>query len=365
MKKITQIVIENGVDAHLHVRADERTEIVFPFSRNFTSAATIMPNVIFPKTGKSLMTTEGVLWYYDYLKEFFNSNEFMPMMTFYVGQDTEPEDIRQGYLNGVFKAGKLYPLNATTGSHDGLSKIEDGYPIFAVMEELGIPLLVHPEMSPDPDTIDILKSEAMFINQYLMRIRKQFLKLKIVVEHITCKESMNFVMTHDNTWGTITPQHLLYNHNHLFHGGLQPHLHCLPTPKGIRHQKYLLKFLKFMIEKGKLGLGTDSAPHMREVKECACGCAGVFSAPVMWEAYYLAVQKAEPSLAHDEIIGLLQKFTHNLLPVYGVVADTLPKKYICIEQEEWNVPSDYSGIVPLFAGKTLPIKAHRVIGKNN
>ncbi len=138
MKKITQIVIENGVDAHLHVRADERTEIVFPFSRNFTSAATIMPNVIFPKTGKSLMTTEGVLWYYDYLKEFFNSNEFMPMMTFYVGQDTEPEDIRQGYLNGVFKAGKLYPLNATTGSHDGLSKIEDGYPIFAVMEELGI-----------------------------------------------------------------------------------------------------------------------------------------------------------------------------------------------------------------------------------
>jgi dihydroorotase len=346
-------------DWHLHLRADKRTEIVTPFSVEFTSAATIMPNVIFPKTGKSLMTTEGVLWYRGYLEQFLKSSQFTPIMTFYVGQDTNHKDIRQGYLDGVFKAGKLYPLNATTGSHDGLSKIEDGYLIFAVMEELGIPLLIHPEMSPDPDAIDVLDSEAIFVKTYLIKIRRDFPNLKIVVEHITCIESMNFVITHDNTWGTIAPQHLLYNHNHLFHNGLQVNLHCFPTPKSIKHQKYLLKQFRFMVQKGKLALGTDSAPHMRETKECACSCAGAFTSPTMWELYYLAVQKAEPSLTHNEIMSLLQKFTHNLLDVYGIdLEDISEERYIRIEHEEWVVPSEYGGIVPLVAGQTLPIKAY-------
>lgn len=360
MNNFNQLGVSCGIDFHLHLREDERTEIVMGFSMEKLSACTPMPNVTFPKTGKKIMSTEGVIWYKNYLEEqasnldLSGSCEFL--MTFYVGADTDVEDIRAGYHAGHFKAGKMYPLGATTGSNDGLADLKDQYDLFKMMAEEGIPLLIHGEMPAGDD--DVFKSEKIFIKKRLKPLRKKFPTLKIVLEHITTRQALDFVMKNDNTWATITPQHLLNNRNDLFRGDRRHFLFCWPLPKSKKHQMYLQNGLEKAILSGKLAMGTDSAPHMTVDKMSACGCAGVFSAPVMWEVYYQAISISLENPTHERVIALLQKFTHNLVSVYDIDINALPQKEIYFEKEEWIVPLDISGISPYRAGTKLQIKAY-------
>jgi dihydroorotase len=352
--------LDKPIDWHTHLRWDERTKIVLPHSARVFSAVEVMPNAKDPDTGKMVVDSKTVAKYKKYLQSVLaetmgSDYEFEFIMSLYLTDKTDIQDLKSGYRDGLFKAVKMYPLGATTGSDAGISEVKNVAHVLEVMSELGIPLLIHPEMSPSKE-MNILESESIFVNSTLSWIRKNFSNLKIVVEHVTTKESLKFVLENSNTWGTITPQHLLFNHNAIFEGGLQPDMYCLPLLKQIEHQKYLNDNLFKAIVLDKLALGTDTAPHMSKDKYKPCGCAGVFSAPVALEAYYQAFKN---NLGNDnELIKVaMQRFAHILLPVYGINLEDLPKRDISLLKSSWQVPKEYEGITPMFAGQTLEVKA--------
>ena len=270
---------------------------------------------------------------------------FEPLMTLYLTNSTKVDDIYSAKESGVV-AGKLYPAGATTNSDAAVSTIEHLYPVFEAMTEAGLLLLIHGEVTSSD--IDIFDRERVFIERYLIDITNKFPDLKIVFEHITTSDAVDFVNSaSDNVAATITPQHLMLNRNDLLVGGIRPHNYCLPVLKRSTHQQALRKVAASGSR--KFFLGTDSAPHEKHTKESSCGCAGCYSA---WSALELYTQVFEEIDALDKLEGFA---SHYGADFYG-----LPRNNgtVTLVKESWQIPeqialSNGESIVPFMAGQTI------------
>jgi dihydroorotase len=310
-----------------------------------------MPNLVPPVT-----TTEHALAYYERIQKMIPSDApggkkrpFEPLMTLYMTDKTSGEEIRKAAASGKVYAVKLYPAGATTNSDSGVTNIELVYAALEVMSEVGMPLLVHGEVTDS--CIDVFDREATFIERVLKPLVTKFKKLKIVMEHITTKEAAEFVTNAPaNIAATITPQHLLYNRNAIFQGGLRPHKFCLPVLKRETHRQALLAAVKGP-QAFKFFLGTDSAPHAIERKESSCGCAGIYSAHAALELYAQAFEEMDA-------LELFESFaSKNGAAFYGLERNVGTTTLV---QETWTVPETYpfdkTKLVPLKAGETLKWK---------
>ena len=335
------ITIRKPVDLHVHFRDGAVLQTVVPFTARRFARAIVMPNLTPPVTTAAMAASyrervmaavpEGV--------------DFTPMMTAYLTDSTDTTDLIAGFKDGVFAAAKLYPANATTNSAHGVTDILGLDSVFAAMAEAGMPLLTHGEVVRND--VDIFDREARFIDEVLAPILDRHTSLKVVMEHITTEQGAQFAVSQgERLAATITPQHLLYDRNVLFVGGLRPHHYCLPILKRKKHQLAL----RAAATSGKPNyfLGTDTAPHVRRLKEAACGCAGVFSAPVAVEAY-LRVFDEENALDRFEAFAALNgpRF-YGFAPsaetvTYTKVGFDAPERFF-VEEDE---------IVPLFAGERV------------
>ncbi|EKF16836.1 dihydroorotase [Nitratireductor pacificus] len=267
MKTLT---IRRPDDWHLHLRDGAVLDAVLPHSSADFARAIIMPNLVPP-----VVTTADALAYRERIMAALpEGHDFTPLMTLYLTEQTEPDDVAAGVESGLIKALKLYPAGATTNSQSGVRDLTRVQPVLERMAELGIPLCIHGEVT-DP-AIDIFDREAAFIDQVLEPLRKRLPELKIVMEHVTTRDGVDYVRSAErNLAGTLTPHHLIINRNALLAGGIRPHYYCLPVAKREEHRLALREAATSGDR--RLFLGTDSAPHLDPMKECACGCAGVFN----------------------------------------------------------------------------------------
>ncbi len=272
-------------------------------------------------------------------------HNFTPLMTCYLTNSLAASELVNGFEQGVFTAAKLYPANATTNSSHGVSDVTGIYPLFEQMQKIGMPLLIHGEVT-DP-AVDIFDREARFIEQVMEPIRRQFPELKIVFEHITTKEAAQYVQAGNRFLGaTITPQHLMFNRNHMLVGGIRPHLFCLPILKRNVHQEALRQAVASGSD--RFFLGTDSAPHLKHRKESSCGCAGCFNAPNAIPAY-AAVFEQLGALEHFEAFCSL-----NGPRFYGL---PLNEDFIELQRVPTTQPEEIAlgneSVIPFLAGETL------------
>ncbi|WP_274426659.1 dihydroorotase [Chelativorans sp. YIM 93263] len=269
MKKLT---IRQPDDWHLHLRDGQVLEAVTRYSATHFARAIIMPNLVPP-----VVTTADAAAYRERIQASLpKGSAFTPLMTLYLTEESSADDIEAGFRDGLITAVKLYPAGATTNSQSGVRDIEAVYPILERMAEIGMPLCVHGEVT-DPE-IDIFDREAVFIERVLAPLRRRLPELRIVMEHVTTRDGVEFVQAQDeNVGATITPHHLIINRNAILAGGIRPHYYCLPVAKRETHRLALRAAAAS--GSGRFFLGTDSAPHIDPLKESACGCAGVFNAP--------------------------------------------------------------------------------------
>ncbi|QDL90921.1 dihydroorotase [Paroceanicella profunda] len=267
---MTDITLRRPDDWHLHLRDGEMLRGVLPESRDFARAI-IMPNLVPPVvTG-----AEAAAYRERILAALPDGQDFEPLMTLYLTEDTEPQDVAAAAASGLVRAVKLYPAGATTNSHAGVRDFARVRGVLETMAEIGLPLCVHGEVV-DPE-VDIFDREAVFIERVLAPLRRDLPELKVVMEHVTTSDGIDYVTGSGGTIAaTITTHHLILNRNHLLVGGIRPHYYCLPVVKRERHRLAL----RAAATSGdaRFFLGTDSAPHVDPAKECGCGCAGVFSA---------------------------------------------------------------------------------------
>ncbi|RIX26789.1 dihydroorotase [Sphingomonas edaphi] len=270
------ITIRRPDDWHVHLRDGDMLKLVAPYTARQFARAIVMPNLIPPVT-----TVAQAASYRDRIVA-AAGDSFTPLMTCYLTDLADPDEIGRGHVEGAWVAAKLYPAGATTNSDSGVTDIRNIHPALERMQAIGMPLLVHGEVtSPD---IDVFDREAVFIDRVLDPLVRDFPALKIVFEHITTRQAAQFVAEASSAVGaTITPQHLMLNRNALFQGGLRPHAYCLPVVKREEHR--LAVRAAAVSGSSKFFLGTDSAPHVRGAKESSCGCAGLFNAPYALEAY--------------------------------------------------------------------------------
>ena len=271
-KAIQTITVRKPDDWHLHLRTGAVLKKVLMYSSSAFGRAIIMPNLDPP-----IVTTEQAeIYYRQILKLIPKEHDFKPLMTIFLTENSNIKDIEQGVKWGRINAVKLYPAGATTNSANGVRDLSKIYELLERLSLLGIPLLIHGE-STNPE-IDIFDREAVFVEKILAPLKDRFPGLKIVLEHITTKESVDYVLNSDsNLAATITPHHLIINRNSMFNGGIRPHYYCLPVAKRELHRLAILKAATS--GNPKFFLGTDSAPHLDHLKENDCGCAGIFSAP--------------------------------------------------------------------------------------
>jgi dihydroorotase len=328
-------------DWHLHVRDADALASVVPHTARQFGRAIIMPNLQPPVT-----TTEQALAYRErILAAVPEGIRFTPLMTLYLTNQTTTADIIAAKASKRVQAVKLYPAGATTHSAAGVTDISKTYAVLETMEEQDLPLLVHAEVT-DPQ-VDVFDREPVFIRRYLEPLVARFPKLRVVLEHVTTREGIQFVTGAPATVAaTITAHHLLLNRNAMFRGGLQPHTYCLPVLKRESHREALLAAATS--GNSKFFLGSDSAPHTRERKESACGCAGIYTAHAALELYAQAFEDAGA-------LDRLEDFASHFGPdFYG-----LPRNLdsITLVKQDWQVPDNYplggSSLVPLFAGETL------------
>lgn len=314
---------------------------VVPYTARQFARAIVMPNLTPPVT-----TTEMASAYRDrILAAVPEGVTFEPLMVCYLTDDTDADDLVRGAKEGVFTAAKLYPANATTNSAHGVTDVRKIYPVLQGMSDEGIVFCIHGEVtSPD---IDVFDREAEFIERYLRDIVRTFPDLKVVFEHITTSDAVDFVMeAGPNVAATITPQHLHINRNAMLVGGIQPHNYCLPVAKREEHRLALRKAATS--GNSKFFLGTDSAPHFRGDKEAACGCAGIFGAPYALESY-LTVFDEE---------GAIDKF-EGFASLHGPAFYGLPvnEDKVTLEQVQVDIPDELalagSTIVPWHGGQTI------------
>jgi len=335
-----QLTITRPDDWHLHVRDGAVLDHVVPATAACFGRAIIMPNLAPPVTD-----TAAAMSYRDRILTAAGGTGFEPLMTLYLTESTTPETIREAKNAGIVAA-KLYPAGATTNSASGVTDIRNIYPVLEAMADCGMLLLVHGEVT-DAE-IDIFDREKVFLEQVLTPTLEAFPHLKVVLEHITTADSAGFVRSHTggNLAATITPQHLMYNRNHLLVGGIRPHLYCLPILKRNKHQKALRE----AVASGdpRFFLGTDSAPHARDKKEAACGCAGCYSA-------YGAIGLYADIFEELGILDKLEAFaSHNGPDFYGLPRNS---DTITLVREPWTMPEK----LPLADGDIVPLKAGETV----
>ncbi|WP_417519273.1 dihydroorotase [Marinobacter sp.] len=335
-----QLTLLRPDDWHLHVRDGDVLKDVVPATAACFGRAIIMPNLVPPVTDATTASA-----YRDRILAAAKGTDFRPLMTLYLTESTTREDILEAKAEGVVAA-KLYPAGATTNSASGVQDIRNIYPVLEAMSECGMLLLVHGEVT-DAD-IDIFDREKVFLERVLAPTLKSFPNLKVVLEHITTADSAEFVRHHqgDNLGATLTPQHLMYNRNHMLVGGVRPHLYCLPILKRNRHQQAL----RDAIASGdkRFFLGTDSAPHSKDKKEAACGCAGCYSA-------YGAIGLYADIFDELGILDQLEAFASlNGADFYGLPRNT---DTITLVKKPWTMPNE----LPLADGTIVPLKAGETI----
>ena len=275
IQKLLEFTILQPDDWHLHLRDGRTMQTVVPYSANVFKRAIIMPNLTPP-----IITVEQCRAYKDRITA--AAPHFEPLMTLYLHDGMSPQTIKDAKACGFIHGVKLYPQGVTTHSESGIVSINSVSHILETLQQCDLPLLVHGE-STDA-ALDIFDREKHFIENSLMVIRKQFPELRIVLEHITTDDAVQYVKENaDYTAATITPHHLWYTRNALFDGGLRPHHYCLPLPQREQHRRALINAA--CSGHRCFFLGTDSAPHARADKESACGCAGIFNAPVAMNIY--------------------------------------------------------------------------------
>ena len=332
------LTIRRPDDWHVHLRDGDMLRAVAPYTARQFARAIVMPNLVPPVT-----TPEAAADYRDGIVEAAGPG-FTPLMTCYLTDESRPDEIARGFEQGIWVAAKLYPAGATTNSASGVTDIRNIYPTLARMAEIGMVLCVHGEVT-DPD-VDVFDREAVFIDRILSRLVEDFPALKIVLEHITTADAVDFLRGRETVAATVTPQHLLMNRNALFAGGLRPHAYCLPVAKREKHRLAVREAATS--GDPNIFLGTDSAPHARSAKESACGCAGIFNAPFALEIY-ASVFEAEGKL--DRLEGFASV---NGPRFYGL---PLNQGTITLERGEATVPEriESGGIelIPFLAGETL------------
>lgn len=332
-------------DWHLHLRDHEALAAVLSDTAKQFGRAIIMPNLKPP-----VCTTEQALAYrsriLDVLKSQGLENSFQPLMTLYLTDNTSAQEIQKAVESQAVYAVKLYPSGATTNSDAGVTHIRHCYPTLERMQALGLPLLIHGEVT-DP-SIDLFDREAVFIDQVLIPLRKDFPELKIVFEHITTKQAADYVRDAEGQIAaTITAHHLLYNRNAIFKGGIRPHYYCLPVLKREVHRQALLEAASS--DHPRFFLGTDSAPHASHLKEQATGCAGCYTALHAMELYTTAFDSVG-RLDRLEAFASLRGADFYGLP-YNTDTLTLVKRPFHIPE---HLPYAHgSQLTPLAAGETL------------
>jgi dihydroorotase len=332
-------------DWHVHLRDGAMLKaVVAPTARVF-SRALVMPNLSPPVT-----TVADARSYRERIVLALPKGSFfIPLMTCYLTDDTNPDELEFGFRQRIFVAAKLYPAHATTNSVHGvtdITKIED---VVARMEEMGMPLCVHGEVT-DP-TVDIFDREAVFIERVLEPLRARHPGLKIVFEHITTKDAADYVAeAAPGIAATITPHHLMINRNAMFEGGIRPHHYCLPVAKREEHRLALRRAA--VSGNPRFFLGTDSAPHQRHAKEAACGCAGIYNAPAAMEAY---TQVFDEEGALDRLEGFASKFGPAF---YGLQPNAGRLK---LERGPWIMPEKFYGVGNEPGSELIPFLANREV----
>lgn len=271
-KDIKELTIRRPDDWHLHLRDGAMLQAVLPETTRHFGRAIIMPNLVPP-----IVTGAEAVAYRDrIIAALPDGADFTPLMTLYLTEETDPDDVAAAHAAGIATAVKLYPAGATTNSASGVRDFDKVRPVLDRMAEIGMPLCVHGEVTHAD--VDIFDREAVFIDKVLKPIRKKNPDLQVVMEHITTQDAVDYVRdNHKNLAATITTHHLIINRNHILAGGIRPHYYCLPVAKREQHRVALVQAA--VSGDKRFFLGTDSAPHTDPAKLQACGCAGVFSAP--------------------------------------------------------------------------------------
>jgi dihydroorotase len=339
-----QLTLTRPDDWHLHLREGAALNCTVPHAAKQFGRAIIMPNLKPPVTTVALAL--------EYRKAILaalpQGQSFDPLMALYLTHATTTEEVKRVAENEQMIGFKLYPAGATTNSDSGVSDIKKIYPLLAEMEKQNVPLLVHGEVTDDD--IDIFDREKVFIDRHLIPITEAFPALRIVLEHATTADAIQFVNdASSNIAATLTAHHLLYNRNSLLAGGIRPHYYCLPILKRETHREALIKAATS--GSPKFFLGTDSAPHAIGAKESGCGCAGCYTAHAALELYATAF----------EAVGALDKL-EGFASHFGADFYQLPrnKETVTLRKERWEVPAHYtlgdSQVVPLVAGEALSWK---------
>ena len=328
-------------DWHLHFRDGELLAETVPTTAHTFARAIVMPNLDPPVT----RLAQARAYRERILEQVPKGTGFEPLMTLYLTDDTTPEDIAEAARSGLVFGCKLYPAGATTNSASGVCDPSRITALYEAMERADLPLLVHGEVT-EPD-IDIFDRERVFIDRYLQQIRRQFPALRIVFEHVTTGEAVQFVReAGEQTAATVTPQHLMLNRNHLLVGGIRPHNYCLPVLKRAEHQRSIQQAV--LEGHPRFFLGTDSAPHARSAKEAACGCAGCYSAPAALPLY------AEFFETHDALDRLEGFASHFGADFYGLPRN---REQMRLVRKPWTIPATLHG-----GGTTLvPWQAEREV----
>jgi dihydroorotase len=342
-----ELTITRPDDWHLHVRDGHTLVAVIAHTATRFGRAIIMPNLNPPVT-----TTSQALAYRErILGALPAGSDFTPLMTLYLTDNTSAAEITTAANCGHIHAVKLYPAGATTHSAAGVTDLSRTWAALEAMQEYRLPLLVHAEVT-DP-AVDVFDREAVFIERHLLPLTGRFPKLRLVLEHVTTREGIDFVTgSPDTVAATLTAHHLLLNRNAMFRGGIRPHTYCLPVLKRESHREALLQAATG--GNRKFFLGTDSAPHARENKESACGCAGIYTAHAALELY---AQVFEQAGALDRLEDFASRFGAEF---YGLPPNP---DSITLEQADWQVPDSYplgdSRLIPLYAGETLRWRIRR------
>ena len=336
-----RLTIRRPDDWHVHLRDGTLLAGVLPHTARQFARAIVMPNLSPPMTDCA-----GVAAYRQRIMAALPAGmDFTPLMTLYLTDATDPDEVARGFADGVFVAAKLYPAHATTGSAHGVTDVANIRAVLERMAAIGMPLLVHGEVTDAH--VDIFDREAVFIERTLAPLVRQLPELKVVFEHVTTSEAVQFIESAGtNVAATITPQHLHINRNAMLVGGIRPHMYCLPVAKREEHRLALRKAATS--GSARFFLGTDSAPHAVGAKEAACGCAGIFNAPFALESY-LAVFEEEAALDRFEAFASLNGPAFYGLPVNAGTI-TLERAQVTVPD---RVEADGTEIVPFHAGEEL------------
>ena len=337
---MTELIITKPDDMHLHLREGDILKHACRDTERQFARAIVMPNLKIP-----IKTVNQAKKYYQDINKCSTHSNFEPLMTLFFNDALDEEEIKKvsdsDFIHGI----KLYPSGVTTNSNDGVDTIDKCFNLFELMQKHGVPLLIHAETS-DKD-IDIFDREKVFIDRHLTQIHREFPDLRIVFEHISSKEAVDFVISANSKLGaTITPQHMLLDRNDLLSNGIKPHHYCLPIVK--RAEDRLAIVEAAVSGSPKFFLGTDSAPHLRHQKESSCGCAGIYSAAYAMEVY-ASIFESESALSKLE----------NFSSKFGADFYKLPysKSKIKLIKKEFKIPAKITigdeEIIPFFANKTL------------